>query len=202
MQEGEPSSIWKDKSAEQQSNATALASLGRMFFEGIHTDITVRTADGCVGAHRAILASRSSVFCSMFSYDLKEKELSSISILDMSHEALTVFLNYIYGNIKHDEFLIQRLALIRAADKYGISDLKEACEASLLEDIDATNVLERLETAHLYKLADLKESCMRYLVKFGKIYDVRGELEEYVRYADRELVAEILHEVLCTWRGF
>ncbi|OWM85923.1 BTB/POZ domain-containing protein At1g55760 [Punica granatum] len=199
---GEPCSIWGEGYAEKLSNSTALSTLGRMLTEGIHTDIVINASDGSVGAHRAVLASRSPVFRSMFSHNLREKELSTINISDMSMEACQVFLNYIYGNMEHDEFLIHRLSLLRAADKYDISDLKEACHESLLEDIDTTNVLERLQTAHLYQLPKLKASCMLYLVKFGKIYDIRDELNTFLQSADRELITEIFHEVLNTWKGF
>ncbi|XP_043688358.1 BTB/POZ domain-containing protein At1g55760-like [Telopea speciosissima] len=199
---GEPCSIWAQGFIQKQSNAAGLASLGRMLSESIHTDITIYASDGSIGAHRAVLATRSPVFCSMFSHDLKEKELSTINISDMSIEACQAFLNYIYGNIQHDEFLIHRLALLRAADKYDISDLKEACHESLLEDIDTKNVLERLQNASLYQLPKLKSSCMRYLVKFGMIFDIRDDFNAFLQCADRELIAEIFHEILTTWKGF
>uniref|UniRef100_A0A7N0VL46 BTB domain-containing protein n=1 Tax=Kalanchoe fedtschenkoi TaxID=63787 RepID=A0A7N0VL46_KALFE len=202
LDEGEASSIWREGSAVEQSNATALATLGRMFTQGIHTDITITTSGGSIGAHRAILSARSPVFCSMFLYDLKEKQLSTIHIPDMTHDAFRAFLSYVYGNIQHEEFLTHRLAFLRAADKYGISDLKQVCHESLLEDIDVKNVLERLQTAHLYQLPDLKDSCIRYLVEFGKIYDIRDELDDFLRSADRDLIADIFHEVLCTWKAF
>ncbi|KAJ0044687.1 hypothetical protein Pint_03680 [Pistacia integerrima] len=186
----------------KRSNATALASLGRMLRENIHTDIIINASDGSIGAHRAVLAARSPVFRSMFSHDLKEKELSTINISDMSIEACQAFLSYIYGNIEHEDFLTHRLALLGAADKYDISDLKEACHDSLLEDIDAKNVLERLQNASLFALPKLKSSCMRYLVKFGKIYDIRDEFNAFLLCADRELIAEVFHEVLIAWKGF
>lgn len=173
-----------------------------MLTEGIHTDIIINTSDGSVEAHRAVLAARSPVFRSMFSHDLKEKELSTINICDMSIEACHALLNYIYGNIQHEEFMTHRLALLRAADKYDISDLKEACHESLLEDIDAKNVLDRLQNASLYQLPKLKTSCMQYLVKFGKIFDIRDDFSAFLLCAERELIAEIFHEVLGAWKGF
>lgn len=173
-----------------------------MLTEGIHTDIIINASDGSIGTHRAVLAARSPVFRSMFSHNLKEKELSTINISDMSIEACQAFLSYIYGNIKHEEFLTHRLALLRAADKYDIADLKEACHESLLEDIDTKNVLERLQNAALYQLPKLKSSCMRYLVRFGKIYDIRDDFNAFLQCADRELIADVFHEVLNTWKGF
>uniref|UniRef100_A0A5B6ZDW3 BTB domain-containing protein n=1 Tax=Davidia involucrata TaxID=16924 RepID=A0A5B6ZDW3_DAVIN len=200
---GEPCSIWAEGLAQKQSDATALAALSRMLSESIHTDIVINSCDdGSIGAHRAVLATRSPVFHSMFSHELKEKELSTINIPDMSIEACQAFLHYIYGNIQGEEFLTHRLALLQAADKYDISDLKEACHESLIEDIDTKNVLERLHKASLYQLPELKTSCLRYLVKFGKIFDIRDDFSSFLQCADRELIAEIFHEILTVWKGF
>ncbi|KAK1361756.1 hypothetical protein POM88_046230 [Heracleum sosnowskyi] len=105
------------------------------------------------GAHRTIFAARSPVFRSMFSHDLEEKELSTVDISGMS------------------------------TDEYDVSDLKEACHDSLLEDIDAKNVLGRLYNAFLYQLPKLKSGCMQYLVKFGKIYDLGDDLNTFLQSA-------------------
>nr|ACL81160.1 BTB/POZ domain-containing protein [Mirabilis jalapa] len=201
-QSGELCSIWAEGSSRKRSNSAALSCLGRMLMEGIHTDIVINTSDGSVGAHRAVLASRSPVFQSMFSHDLQEKELSTINISDMSVESCHAFLAYLYGCIQPHEFTVHRLALLRASDKYDISDLKEACHQSLIEDIDAKNVLERLQSAALYQLPELKSSCMRYLVKFGKIFDIRDEFSMFIQCADRELITEVFQEILGTWKGF
>ncbi|XP_054798009.1 BTB/POZ domain-containing protein At1g55760-like [Prosopis cineraria] len=198
----EPCSIWDDDIMQKTSNAAALQSLGRMLAEHIHTDIMINASDGSIQGHRAVLAARSPVFSSMFSYNLKEKELSAIDIPDMSVEDCQAFLNYLYGIIKHEEFLTHRQVLLHAADKYDVSDLKEACHQSLLRDIDSKNVLERLQNASLYELPELKMSCMKYLVKFGKLYDIRDDFKEFVQYADRDLIAEIFNEIITSWKGF
>ncbi|KAE9594093.1 hypothetical protein Lal_00039583 [Lupinus albus] len=198
----EPYSIFADGFTQKRLNEKAVESLGRMLTEGIHTDITINASDGSIGAHRAVLAARSPVFCSMFSHNLQEKELSTINIPDMSIESCQAFLNYLYGIIKHEEFLMHRLALLHAADKYDISDLRDTCHESLLEDIDATNVLERLQNASLYRLMKLKMSCICYLVKFGKIFDIRDDFNTFLQNADRDLIAEVFHEVLVAWKGF
>ncbi|XP_020583923.1 BTB/POZ domain-containing protein At1g55760-like [Phalaenopsis equestris] len=199
---GEPSSIWSGSHIEKNSLSTALTSLSRMLTDGIHTDITINTSNGSIAAHRAILATRSPVFQSMFSHSLKEKQLSAVNISDMSFDACQVLLNYIYGNFNAEEFLAHRLALLTASDKYDIADLKEVCHESLLEDIDAKNVLERLHVAHLYKLRGLKAGCLKYLVNLGKINEVREEFSEFLQDADRELIIEIFQEILTSWKGF
>ncbi|KZV16129.1 BTB/POZ domain-containing protein [Dorcoceras hygrometricum] len=195
-------SIWNETFVKKPQK-TVLASLGRMLSESMHTDITIHASDGkTIEAHRAVLASRSPVFRSMFSHDLREKQLSSVNICDMSIEACQAFLNYIYGNIKNEEFLQHRQALLQAADKYDVSDLKEACHDSLVEDIDSKNVLLRLQNAALYQLPKLKNGCMLYLVKFGKIIDIGDELNAFVQCADRELIGELFAQVLAAWKGF
>ncbi|KAK6149462.1 hypothetical protein DH2020_016987 [Rehmannia glutinosa] len=168
-------SIWGEGSTQRQSSENSLALLGRMLSENIHIDIVISASDGSISAHRAVLASRSPVFHSMFSHNLKEKEISSINISDMS---------------------------IEASDKFDILDLKEACQESLIEDIDARNVLERLQNATRYQLPKLKTSCMLYLVKCGKIFDIRDDFNAFLQCADRELISEIFDQVLGAWKGF
>lgn len=109
---------------------------------------------GSIGAHHAILAARSPVFENRFAHDLKEKESSTINIDDISIDACKAVLSYIYiyGCLTPNEFYTHRLALLRAADKYDIGDLKDACEENLLSDINCKNVLDRLQGASLYRL--------------------------------------------------
>lgn len=171
-----------------------------MLVEAIHADVTINTADGTLKAHKAILSASSSVFQSMFHHDLKEKESSTIHIEDMSTESCVALLSYLYGTIKQEDFWKHRLALLGAANKYDITDLKDACEESLLEDINSGNVLERLQEAWLYQLNKLKKGCLMYLFEFGKIYDVRDDINNFFRHADRELMLEMFQEVLAVWK--
>ncbi|KAD4386332.1 hypothetical protein E3N88_26501 [Mikania micrantha] len=199
---GENQSLGSEGFTQNNTNSTTLSSVGRMLSESIHTDIIICASNGTIGAHRAVLAARSSVFHSMFSHNLKEKEMSVINITDISIEACEAFLSYIYSNIKHQDFINHRLDLIRAADKYDISDLKDACEESLIEDIDTKNVLERLQSASMYRLPKLKICCIQYLVKFGKIFDVSEEFNAFIQSGDRDLICEVVNEILSVWKGF
>ncbi|XP_055834230.1 BTB/POZ domain-containing protein At1g21780 isoform X2 [Solanum dulcamara] len=198
---GEGKSIWPDDMILQSlATQSTLRCLSRMLDESIHADVTINTADGSVKAHRAILSANSAVFHSMFLHDLREKESSMIDIEDMSTESCTALLRYLYGTIKQEDFWKHRLALLGAANKYDIVDLKNACEESLLEDINSGNVLERLQEAWLYQLSKLKKGCLMYLFYFGKIYDVREEINNFFRQADRDLMLEMFQEVLTVWK--
>ncbi|OIT30406.1 PREDICTED: BTB/POZ domain-containing protein At1g21780 [Nicotiana attenuata] len=198
---GEGKSIWpNDIILQALATQSTLRCLSRMLDESIHADVTINTADGSVKAHRAILSASSPVFHSMFLHDLREKESSMIDIEDMSTESCTALLSYLYGTIKQEDFWKHRLALLGAANKYDIADLKNACEESLLEDINSGNVLERLQEAWLYQLNKLKKGCLTYLFDFGKIYDVRDEINNFFRQADRDLMLEMFREVLTVWK--
>jgi speckle-type POZ protein len=41
---------------------------------------------------------------------------------------------------------------------------------------------------------------MQYLVKFGKIYDVQGDLTAFLQTADRDLICEVFHEIRDAWK--
>ncbi|XVF39317.1 hypothetical protein PTKIN_Ptkin01aG0024900 [Pterospermum kingtungense] len=198
---GESVSIWPSDGAMQSvSTQSTLRCLARMLDEGIHADVTIKTSDGTLRAHKAVLSASSPVFESMFHHDLKEKVSSTILIEDMSLESCMALLCYLYGTIKEEDFWKHRLALLGAANKYVIVDLKDACEESLLEDINSQNVLERLQEAWLYQLNKLKKGCLTYLFDFGKIYDLRDEINNFFGQADRELMLDMFQEVLSVGR--
>ncbi|CAA2981244.1 BTB POZ domain-containing At1g21780 [Olea europaea subsp. europaea] len=178
----------------------SLRCLSRMLDESIHTDVTINTADGTLQAHKVILCTSSQVFQSMFMHDLKEKESSTVDMEDMSRDSCMALISYLYGKINQEDFRKHRLALLTAANKYDIVELKDACEESLLEDINSGNVLERLQEAWLYELDKLKKGCLTYLFDFGKIYSVRDEMQTFLKHADRELVVEMFQEVLTVWK--
>ncbi|XP_024961655.1 BTB/POZ domain-containing protein At1g21780 [Cynara cardunculus var. scolymus] len=197
----EASSIWpNDGMLRSSASESILRCLSRMLHESIDADVTIKTGDETLKAHKAILSASSPVFHSMFLHNLQEKESSTINIQDMSLESCTALLSYLYGTIKQEDFWKHRLALLGAANKYAITNLKDLCEESLLEDINSGNVLERLQEAWLYQLDKLKKGCLTYLFDFGKIYDLRDEINNFFRTAERELIQEMFQEVLTVWK--
>lgn len=182
------------------SRKSTLRCLSLMLEDGIHADVTIETSGGSLKAHKAILASSSPVFESMFLHDLKEKQSSTIKIEDMSLESSSALLSCIYGTIKIEDFWKHRPSLLDAANKYNMPDLKDLCEESLLEDINPSNVLERLHEAWLYQLHKLKKACLTYLFDFDKIRDLREEISNFFQQADRELLLDVFQGALTVWK--
>ncbi|KAL3641753.1 hypothetical protein CASFOL_012568 [Castilleja foliolosa] len=178
------------------STRSSSRSFSQMLDDSVHADITIFTSDGKLRAHKAVLSTSSPIFRSMFTHDLKEKITGTIEIKDMTSESCMAFLRFLYGSVKQEEFWEHRLVLLGASIKYGITDLKEACEESFLEDIDADNVLDRLQEAWLYEAGKLKRGCFRFLFDFGMIHHVSKEkMHDFIRKADRELAVEMFDKI-------
>ncbi|CAL5063817.1 unnamed protein product [Urochloa decumbens] len=154
------------------------------------------TSNGSIRAHSNVLSARSPVFRSMFSHNLKEKQLSAVHIPDMTIDECQCFINYMYDNLEEKYFIAHRVALLGAAEKYDVSDLKVACHDSLSQDLDTENLIERLQVAHFYQLPELKRSCIRLLVDLMKVYEIHDDFNEFIKTADTGLVVEILQHVL------
>ncbi|CAA6674751.1 unnamed protein product [Spirodela intermedia] len=139
--------------------------------EDIHADITMNAASGTLRAHKALLTASSPVLKRMLLDDDREEKSSVIVIKDVSLEACGALLNYLYGVVRQEVFLKHPVALLAAAKKHDLADLKECCEESLLEDLTSGNVLER-------------RSCFTFLFDFGKIYDVGEGIYDFFRDAN------------------
>ncbi|CAJ1971892.1 unnamed protein product [Sphenostylis stenocarpa] len=190
-------SVWpSDGKLQTVAAQSTLRCLSRMLDEAIHADLTIVTADGTLKAHKAVLSASSTVFHGLYLHSGDEEDMSTIHMEDMCQESCKSLLCYLYGTIQQEDFWNHRLPLLGAANKYEIGDLKDACEESLLEDLNSGNVLERLNDAWLYQLHNLKKGCFSFLFDFGKIYDVRDEINNFFRHADRELMQEMFQEVL------
>ncbi|RCV12152.1 hypothetical protein SETIT_2G246600v2 [Setaria italica] len=183
IEDHEPTSIkpsFATRSSIQQDTCSGFAC---MLQENIPTDITITTSNGSIRAHSNVLSA-----CS--------PQLSAVHIPDMSIDECQCFINYMYGNLQERDFIAHRVALLGAAEKYDVSDLKVACVDSLSQDIDTENLIERLQVADFYQLQELKRSCIRLLVDFMKVYEIHDDFNEFIKTADTDLVVEILQHVL------
>ncbi|CAL5081992.1 unnamed protein product [Urochloa decumbens] len=189
-------SIWPSFTTRSDLQQETSSGFTCMLKKDIPTDITIGTSNGSIRAHSNVLSARSPVFRSMFSHNLKEKQLSAVHIPDMSIDECQCFINYMYDNLEEKDFIAHRVALLGAAEKYDVSDLEVACHDSLSQDLDTENLIERLQVAHFYQLPELKRSCIRLLVDFMKVYEIHDDFNEFIKTADTGLVVEILQHVL------
>merc|ERR1712059_137387 len=91
---------------------------------GLMSDLRVMVGDATFAAHRNILAARSPVFAAMFSHNMEEQRKNELKITDQPAPVVKAMLEYIYsGKYQESE---HTPALLEAADKYDLPELKSA----------------------------------------------------------------------------
>ena len=112
-------------------------------------------------AHKLILSSRCEYFRTMFQFCDNDRTCTSnvMELSDIEPEVFRDLLNFIYA----DDPPIFRgeatMALLRVADRYGMDDLKDACETLIRTHLSTQNVIdvllmaERLRCPRLLELA-------------------------------------------------
>ena len=139
-------------------------------------------------AHKAILASRSTVFAKMFSSEMKESVTNTLSLPDIEADVLKELLTYIYTgecpNIK-----AHASSLLCAAEKYDLSRLKALCEERLSYDLQVDNAASMLMLADACNANQLKRNALLFIKEHGKAVKRTKEWEDLKKHA------ELLHDL-------
>jgi len=116
-----------------------------------------------IKAHRNILAARSPVFAAMFSHDMAEQRKNEVVISDLGGPVVRAMLEYIYaGTYTESE---HTPALLEAADKYDLPELKAACESSLARDLGLANCLQLIVLADKHSAQGLRAAALQFIVR-------------------------------------
>lgn len=118
-----------------------------LFDSELFADFDLKSSVGKIlKAHRAILASRCTVFHAMLTTDMQEAKSSFVDIADVDSETLRELLRFIY--CKRVENLSEVASrLIFAAEKYQIKDLPAICGDSISSQLSIDNVCDSLMIA-------------------------------------------------------
>ncbi|KAJ7551948.1 hypothetical protein O6H91_06G035500 [Diphasiastrum complanatum] len=186
--------LQKERSTAQRLDAT-VAAYRTMLLHAIHSDVTIETGDKDVTpAHRAVLASRSPVFKAMFEHELREKTCAVIRVADVPTPAMRALLLYMYTG-EHDTKAMKEhgLALLAAAHKYDLPDLKRVCETAVASQVHPLNVLETLHQARLYDANHLKKACIDCIARNIKQVAFTDEFRSLIyRNEDPESVLDVV----------
>ncbi|XP_046984134.1 ankyrin-1-like [Schistocerca americana] len=134
---------------EVQNNTTeALAAL----LDGGEDSLVMLVAgETRVAAHRAVLAAASPVFEAMLAHDMLEASCGQVSIDDVEGPVLRLLVAYTY-TLQAPQLPDTAAQLLSAADKYGLSALKAACERQLISQL-------AVETAAATAVRAVRHSC-------------------------------------------
>ena len=135
-----------------------------MLAEGLFSDVILEADKRQFPAHRVILAGHSEVFRAMFHADMEEQRTSRVVIEDLSADAVSDLLTFMYTDTAPN---VDKLALelLEAAEKYNIVRLKAVCEAELAKHLDIDNVIDWVILADTYRADQLKEAALHCITK-------------------------------------
>ena len=129
---------------------------------GAYSDVTIRAGKETFKAHKAILITRSPVFRAMFKNDMVEATSNCVEIRDMGPKVVKEMLRYIYtGNAPEVDKMAD--ALLQAADKYDLKQLKAMCERELTSRLTIENVADTCKLAHHHNATQLKAKCIGFM---------------------------------------
>ncbi|XP_019464120.1 PREDICTED: BTB/POZ domain-containing protein At4g08455 isoform X2 [Lupinus angustifolius] len=120
-------------------------------------------SSGCVHAHKAILVSRSPVFKAMLESDMEESRSGTIKIDDVSYDALSAFVNYLYTAeaCLDDQMAFDLLVL---AEKYEVKHLKAFCEKFLIARLNLDKAIANYAFAHQHNAKQLQDSALALII--------------------------------------
>ncbi|KAF6212951.1 hypothetical protein GE061_010664 [Apolygus lucorum] len=130
--------------------------------KGLFTDVIFLVGDSKLKAHKAVLASSSIVFQTMFESQLEESRSNEVTITDVEAEVFSDFLDYVYLRGAHSVTKHLR-QMVMLADKYDIKSLSSLCDSKIAESLTRENAFDALLIADLYRRTNLKRKVMSFV---------------------------------------
>ena len=124
------------------SHAIDMSSLREKSATENFSDLTISCQGKTFPVHKAILAARSAIFSAMLMHDTKEAKEQKIEIEDVDADTMEIFLEYIYGSKLPCLDKEQACSLMIMGDKYNVGALVQACQLYLLDDLQASDLVQ------------------------------------------------------------
>jgi len=183
----------EDREPAGDSLATGIYNL---FQSKVLSDVKLVAEGREFECHRAILASRSTVFETMFSTPMAETKGDTVTIEGTPADILQLMLQFIYTDTidKADAEPALIGDLLKAAKKYDIAKLFSLCEKRALTAITLDSVIDWLMLATMVEADVIKRACMQLVTdQMSEVQLTQGwkRLLE-----DQQLMSEILPSIV------
>ena len=142
------------------------------------SDLTISCQGRSFPVHKAILAARSVAFAAMLINDTKEAKENKIEIADVDSDTMEIFLEYIYGSKLPCLDKGQAYHLMIMGDKYNVGALVQACQLYLLDDLQASDLVQVAILGDLVKDEKLKNAAIS---KMGEHIGPLNELKDWYK---------------------
>ena len=153
------------------------------------SDVTFIVEGISVYAHKLILM-RCSYFRALILGDMKESNMKTIRIEQVSHPTFLKILEYLYTD-KLRIHLDSAMELFEAADLFCIPRLKTMCEKRMLQSINVENAAAIFHAADLHSALALRQKAKKFILSHFESISKTSCFEEMGR-SDIDLVFELL----------
>ncbi|XP_049798388.1 uncharacterized protein LOC126232122 [Schistocerca nitens] len=164
---------------EVQNNTTE--ALAALVDGGEDALVTLVAGETRVAAHRAVLAAASPVFAAMFAHDMLEASSGQVSIDDVEGPVLRLLVAYTY-TLQAPQLPDTAPQLLSAADKYGLSVLKAACERQLISQLAVETAAATAVTAVRHSCPDATRAAVAFIKDHLQVMATRGWADAVLEY--------------------
>ncbi|XP_046983208.1 ankyrin-1-like [Schistocerca americana] len=164
---------------EVQNNTTE--ALAALLEGGEGSLVTLVAGETRVAAHRAVLAAASPVFAAMFAHDMLEASCGQVSIDDVEGPVLRLLVAYTY-TLQAPQLPDTAAQLLSAADKYGLSALKAACERQLISQLAVETAAVTAVRAVRHSCPDATRAAVAFIKDHLQVVATRGWADAVLEY--------------------
>ncbi|XP_046984023.1 BTB/POZ and MATH domain-containing protein 3-like [Schistocerca americana] len=141
---------------------TVAVDLGDLLDVGDDAMVILEAGETRLVVHRAVLADRSPVFAAMFAHDTLEASSGAVSIPDVGGPVLRQLVSYLY-TLRAPQRPGAAPQLLAAADKYGVSRLKEECERQVAAQLTVETAAAAAVLAVRHSCSDLRRAAIEFI---------------------------------------
>ncbi|XP_047104618.1 speckle-type POZ protein-like [Schistocerca piceifrons] len=163
-------------SAVTEVQNTTTEALAALLDGGDGALVTLVAGETRVAAHRAVLAAASPVFAAMFAHDMLEASCGQVSIDDVEGPVLRLLVAYTY-TLQAPQLPDTAAQLLSAADKYGLSALKAACELQLISQLAVETAAATAVRAVRHSCPDATRAAVAFIKDHLQVMATRGWAE-------------------------
>ncbi len=158
-------------------------------------DVVLEAGNKHFLAHKCMLSTRSKILAELLKEAKKKDDSGKLHLFlpDIRPEILRDVLTYIYTGSSADSAADD--ALLVAADRFGLSGLKNSCERRLGEVLSPSNVASALLLAERHQCSGLKKSALSYC-KDNHTYIMKDDDWKTIEEERPELFEEAVSEVV------
>ncbi|XP_049769533.1 uncharacterized protein LOC126108363 [Schistocerca cancellata] len=179
-------------SAVTEVQNTTTEALAALLDGGEGALVTLVAGETRVAAHRAVLAAASPVFAAMFAHDMLEASCGQVSIDDVEGPVLRLLVAYTY-TLQAPQLPDTAPQLLAAADKYGLSALKAACERQLISQLAVETAAATAVTAVRHSCPDAARAAVAFIKDHLQVTATRGWVDAVLEYPQE--VNEVIRQL-------